>query len=193
MNTLYPAVRSRILVGDVLAYWGPPPSLKQPNPVSGLIEFVTEGGPSHVQFCRQSIHLDTPDVLVCESTIEPGKNGIQTNPLGKRLADYAPGSRAEWYALKPDARARLDLELLYEICGAHDGIDHYDVGALFRFLLPTWIAQRFEAKSPDSMVCSVWVALALEYAHVTYGVTAWKQTPADIIALPIFQPPVRIL
>ena len=185
----YNAVKHQILVGDIIALWGP-----KSKPVSGIIETVTEGGPSHVQFCRQSIHIDTPDVLVSESTIEPGCNGVQTNPLGKRLSGYPPGSRAEWSSLKPDARARLNLELLYEICGANDGISHYDVGSLFRFLLPDWIAQRLdETTSLHDFVCSVWVATALEYSHATYGVTAWRMSPADVIALPIFQPPVRIL
>jgi hypothetical protein len=198
MGDLYNSVRAYIRPVDVVAFWGPPR-----NPVSGLIELVTDG-PSHVAPVRQPLivskcapgcaHPCEPvDVKITESTIKNHRSGVQTNPLGQTLAGYPGGSRAEWYPLSAVARARVDLRAFYECCGANDGITGYDWRALFRFLLPDWITQRFTPARLRAEVCSVWVATALEAARVTCGVPAARMKPSDIIALPVFGKPVRIL
>ena len=142
---------------------------------------------------RDGCHAGS-DVTIVESTIEGRRNGVQTNPLGGTLIGYPAGSRAKLYRLLPSVRTRVDLMGFYACCGANDGIVHYDIGALFRFLLPDWITQMiWDPKVLRAEVCSVWVATALEAAHATCGGDPRRQKPSDVIAMPIFQPPVRIL
>jgi hypothetical protein len=139
---------------------------------------------------RQPISRTT-DATIIESTIDAGRNGVQTNPLGARLASYPKGSRVSWYPLNAETRVRVDLEAFYACCGANDGITHYSIQQLVQFLLPDWIDQRVVPKDAD--VCSVWAATALRAAKAAPDITPWRMKPSDVIALPIFNPGVPIL
>jgi hypothetical protein len=159
--------------------------------VSELIELAAKGL-SHTAIIRQS-SVGRADAMAIHCTLDSQGNGVRTEPLGNILAGYPQGSRAWVYHLLPEVRQSVDLFAFYQLCGACDGFVTYDVAALFRFLLPDIIAAQFEPRALKSMVCSVWVATALETAKATRGVTPWRMKPDDVVALPIFQPPVRIL
>ena len=185
----YPAIQPM----DVILCWG-----SRRNPISGLIELLTwhdgEMGASHVCLCRQRGYA-TPDPVksgwiwtpptIIEATFELGRvNGVRTTPFPQLLAEYPPGG-VKHFALMPDARKRAALEAFYAACGQLDGVAHYDIGALFRFLLPGTLQERItpDPESLKNLVCSQCAAWILEYCHVTYGVDAAKAMPADFLGL----------
>ena len=107
--TQYNAVKHQMRPGDLIAFWGA-------HPISFLINLFATG-PSHVAVVRQDIHeqsANSTDVTIIESTINPNggarvRNGVQTNQLGKVLAEYGSGARAAWLPLSEESRRRLDL------------------------------------------------------------------------------------
>jgi len=197
MNDLYLKARPLMRPLDVVAFAGP-----ASNPLSCAIEALA-GKYSHVAVVREPwLHATDTDVTIFESTIEAGPsgktiNGAQTNPLGKRLGEYPAGSRADLYRLTAEARARVNyyngLEAFYALCGSQEDRVRYDIGALFRFLLPDIVVARWEPHTLTAQVCSVCVSACLEAARATIGVTAWRMTPLDDVSLPIFEAPMRIL
>ena len=168
---------------DVVACWN-----TKLNPVSGLIEFISNG-PSHVAIVRQPA-IEGYDVMLSECTLSAKTNGVCTTPLSQLLAEYGKGTKVSWFALTSEARKRLDLFEFYKCIGAHDGVTHYSIRELLEFLLPDWLDERIIPKA--SMVCSVWVATVLKNAKITPDIQAWRMSPANVIELPIFKKEVRI-
>jgi hypothetical protein len=197
---LYNAVAGRIQPVDIIALWGAASDpLKPSEDLSWVIEHIAEfrdgvgkeeKSPSHIVVVRQP-RIEGRDVLGIESTITHGRNGVQNNPLGAILTGYPKGSTAAWFQLDAPARARVDLAAFYECCGQNEGRTHYSIQQLVQFLLPDWIDQRIVPH--NAMVCSVWGGAALRASKAAPDIVPWEQTPADIICLPIFNKPVRIL
>ena len=188
--SLYLDNRCMMRALDVIAFAGP-----NSDPISALIKAAARKY-THVAIVRQP-WIPPDDVKVFHCTRDKIVDGCTTTPLGEVLAGYKPGSRADLYRLKASAQIRVEdgkgLFDFYAMCGAQQDHVRYDIGALFRFLLPDIIVQRWEPHVLTAEVCSVCVSACLEAAHATIGVTPWRMTPLDVISLPIFEAPVRIL
>ena len=191
-NPTYPDIQPM----DVILCWG-----SRRNPISGLIELFTRHdgvmGASHVCLCRQrgyatpdpvkSGWIWTPPTIIEATWTFDGKvNGVRTKPLPQLLAEYPPGG-VKHFALMPDARKRADLEAFYAACGQLDGVAHYSIPQLFRFMLPDTI---LDSVTPDaetsktlSVVCSGCAAWLLEACHVFHGVNPLTMAPADFLRL----------
>lgn len=186
---------------DAILCWG-----SRRNPVSGLIEIFARHdgvmGPSHVCLCRQAGHSTAtpalvtggpliwtytpPTIIEATWTFDGTVNGVRTKPLPQLLAEYPPGG-VKHFALMPDARKRADLEAFYASCGQLDGVAHYSIPQLFRFMLPDTI---LDSITPDaetaktlSVVCSGCAAWLLEACHVFHGVNPLTMAPADFLRL----------
>src|ERR1017187_3417357 len=85
MNNLtqYNRVRSLLRPGDLVMFWGR-------SPLSWAIELI-DAGPSHSAIIRQPLTAES-DVTICQSTIQHGHNGVQTDPLGATVAGYDAGA-----------------------------------------------------------------------------------------------------
>src|ERR1035441_4719940 len=105
----YQKVRRRIRPGDVIVFAG--------NAlISRAIDVFGGSKITHCGIVRQGVH-GTSEVLLSESTIENGKSGAQTNPLGARLADYGDGAKAWWLPLSDEVHKLIDWEGFYKAVG----------------------------------------------------------------------------
>jgi hypothetical protein len=192
MNDLsrYLAVRDQVRAGDLIAFQGS-------GPVSGLIEAFA-AGPSHAGIIRV-IDRDATGakvVKMVESTIEGDRNGVQTNRLSERLANYDAGGRSWWLPLADDIHRAFDWFQFYQFIGAAEDHVRYDKGALFEFILRGFpiIGPRIaQAEHRNQMVCSGFVTAVLEAAGVLRGINCSKVTPQDLIEMKLYRQSVQLL
>ena len=157
----YNQVKHLLQPGDGIAFWG-----KRSNPVSGLIQFLTHGGPSHWATVSQAIHANGPaDVEIFQSTLIPGKiNGCCRTPLAEELANCWCATA---YPLAERYRKILNqtanLEAFYAAIGRWTDHVHYDLPGLFREFLPALLNQ---SACTDKMFCSAAGCRLLEEAGV---------------------------
>ena len=157
----YDAVKYLLRPGDGVAFWG-----KRSNPISGLIQFLTCGGPSHWATVSQGIHANGPtDVEIFQSTLIPGKvNGCCRTPLAEELAGCW---RATAYPLAKQYRKILDqaanLAAFYAAIGRWTDTIEYDLPGLFMEFLPALLNQ---SECTDRMFCSAAGCRLLEEAGV---------------------------
>ena len=191
MNDLaqYLEARPRMQEGDVIAFSGA-------AGVSPLIELATGSAISHLAAIRQGPHGFT-DVKIVEATIEGKRNGVQTNPLGDRLANYDRRGRAWWLQLSPEVRKAMNWFKFYEYIGASQDKIGYDIPALFHFLLRTLpiIGPRiFQKENAKALECSGFMVELFEKSGILRGVNNTKTSPQDFIEMQLFAgPPVQIL
>lgn len=178
MNPLnqYLSVRNKLRPGDVVVFWG-----NARNPLSGLIELFTSGGPSHTAIVRQPA-IEGMDVMITQSTLDRAGNGVRTNPLSETLASYLSGSAAA-LLLNDGTRSRIDWQKFYAYIGSIDHIVKYNVAELFAFLLP----EALDRGQPQAKrVCSVTVGSILAacgaISHVNWG----ELRPQSIVELGIY-------
>ena len=187
--TQYLAVRNQIRAGDLVAFEGR-------DVLSSLIE-VFGNGPSHIGIVRgQDTANQASPVTMTESTIEHGRNGVQTNRLSERLANYAPGSRAWWLPLSDEIRREIDWFEFYKFIGASEDHVKYDAGDLFEFLargIPILGPRIAQKENQEQMVCSGFVTAVLEAAGVLRGINWSKTTPGDLVAMKLYRTSVQIM
>src|SRR5450759_5417666 len=94
--TQYFNVRREIRPGDVIVFAGT-------KAISRAITIFGGSPLTHVGIVRHGM-CGASDVLLSESTIEKGKSGAQTNPLGATLANYGDGAKAWWLQLSDEVR-----------------------------------------------------------------------------------------
>ena len=174
--TQYDQVTHLLQPGDGIAFWGP-----KWNPISGVIELLTGGGPSHWAIVSQAIHANGPaDVEIFQSTILNGKNGAQRTPLAVELADC---EFATAFSLATSVRARMDLQAFYAAIGRWCDQVHYDVWGLFGMLLPA-VAQ---TERQNVMFCSaLGCALYEACGIVTPGLNWSDMKPIDMCRLRLY-------
>lgn len=183
----YYSVRGQLRPGDVIVFYGA-------TLLDRLIEAASDG-PGHSAVVRSPWSAGR-DVVIEESTITPGRNGVQHSYLGQRLGGYPAGSSAAALLLGDQPRARIDWFRFYQYIGSIDGCVKYDIAGLFEFLLP----QALDRMPSREMVCSVAVAAILAHCGALENVNWAKLRPQDLVELPDFykrsvpllgQPPVR--
>lgn len=188
--TQYAAVRNQIQPGDLIAFQG-----------SGIISSLIEAfaaGPSHIGIIR-AVNRDGTGLKVVkmtESTIENGRNGVQTNRLSERLANYDLGGKAWWLPLADEIRQNIDWFKFYQFIGASEGHVTYDTGGLFEFILrgiPVLGPRLGQAEHRTQMVCSGFVTAVLESCGVLRGINWSKVSPQDVIEMRIFKGCTQIL
>src|ERR1035441_38039 len=158
--TQYNSVRSKLRPGDLVMFWGR-------SPLSWAIELI-DAGPSHSAIIRQPITAES-DVTICESTIQRGRNGVQTNPLGATIAGYDAGASIAALRLDDTTRCKIDWEHFYAVIGAAEDHVGYDIPDLFEFLIrdvPILGARVAQGEHKARMVCSYWVTAVLESCGV---------------------------
>jgi hypothetical protein len=180
----YNQIKHLLHPGDGVAFWG-----ARINPISGLIEDLTGGGPSHWATVSQAIHANGPvDVEIFQSTIENGKNGAQRTPLAVELAGC---EFATAFPLAASVRARMNLQEFYAAIGRWDGSVRYDVWGLFDMLLPDVANQ---GKRENVMFCSaLGCALYEACGVVTPGLNWSKTTPAAMCNLGIYSTEIALV
>lgn len=183
MNDLaqYNAVRHTIRAGDVIVDYGT-------APISRLIRLFAPG-PSHCAFVRWPM-IGGMDVEICESTIENGKSGVQTNALGNEIAYYGCPVAAAVLYLSDATRKRIDWFKFYEIIGAAEDHTKYDTVGLFEYLLrdvPILGPRVAQAPPKDKYVCSAWTSAVQEFCDATYGVNWSQATPQQIVEMDIYK------
>lgn len=174
-------------VGDAVFFWGN-------GLLSKAIEDATHGGPSHVAVVRQT---GAEDPLVIQSTIEDGRDGVQSTPLSRLWATYPAGSRRAFLPLSAAARQRLNLFAFYRACGDLDGHVTYDKIGLVEFLardLPVIGSHWFQGEKTSAMVCSALAACLYVKAGVLPVTLNWtEQSPGSLLHLPgLFDPAVTL-
>jgi len=188
--TRYFDVRDQIRAGDLIAFQGS-------GPLSGLIEAFS-AGPSHAGIIRV-IDRDAAGakvVKMVESTIEGGRNGVQTNRLSQRLADYDEGGRAWWLPLADDVHQAIDWFKFYQFIGGAEDHVRFDTGGLFEFILrglPIIGARIGQAEHRDRMVCSGFATAVLEAAGVLRGINWSKVSPQDLVEMKLYRQCVQLL
>ena len=187
--TQYLAVRSQIRAGDLIAFEGR-------DVLSSLIE-VFGNGPSHIAIVRnQDTANQASPVTITESTIENGRNGVQTNRLSERLASYDTGARAWWLPLSDEIRREIDWFKFYQFIGASEDHVGYDTMDLFEFILrglPIVGSRIAQKENREQMVCSGFVAAVLESCGVLRGINFSKTTPGDLTSMRLYRDCVQIL
>ena len=183
MNNLsqYNKVRSQLRAGDLVMFWGK-------SPLSVAIEWI-DAGPSHSAIIRQPVTADS-DATICQSTIQSGINGVQTDPLGATIAGYDTGGSVAALRLNDATRSKMDWEKFYAVIGANDGRVRYDVADLFEFLIrdvPALGARVAQSEHQTKMVCSAWVAAVLESCGVLTGINWTQVTPQQLVEMHIFR------
>ena len=187
--TQYLAVCHQMLPADVVVFAGT-------QPISRAIDLFEGSFITHCGLVRQGIHLDTPDVLLSESTIENGKSGAQTNPLGTTLANYGPGARAWWLQLADEDRKLINWKGFYQAIGEADGIVPYDIPGLGGFLartIPVLGPRIFQTENQRQRVCSAHVVYVLEGSKLLRGFNYSKVTPQDVVEMKLYSRCVQIL
>jgi hypothetical protein len=185
MNDLaaYNAVKSKLRPGDIIMLWGA-------SPLSWAIELFSGSGPSHCQIVRQAARGDA-DVMVTESTIENGRNGVQAHALGLRIATYDRGGRFAALRLSDEIRAKIDWFEFYKFIGEIDGSVKYGTVDLFEYLLrevPILGHYLFQDEHKSTMVCSSLVVAVLEKCGVLRGINWTTASPQQIVEMAIYQP-----
>ncbi len=204
--TLYEAAAPKMLPGDLIVFFG-----------RGIISWLVQlfaSGPSHVGVVR---HPVTPagDVQLVESTIEervnldclcdaclkrnntppmPPRNGVQTTPLHRRVANYQ-GSIL-WLPLSDEARLRIHWFQFYKALGESDGRVKYGVDDLFEFLarqIPILGPRVAQNAHDDEMVCSAFACWLYERANVLHNINWSEVTPQDLCEMKLFRDAVPIL
>jgi hypothetical protein len=178
-------IKPKIKAGDGLIFFGS-------GLLSGLIRLFSSG-PSHIAVVRQEAHQNSGGPTIIESTIEPGRNGVQTNDLYGRVRDYS-GS-VVWLPLSDESRQKLDLQKFYAFCGAMDGFTAYDTGGLFEFFwrtIPVVGVRVDQAENPKEMVCSA-LAAALWQASGLLTHINWDQVrPQQLVEFRLYDRAVNI-
>lgn len=174
---LYHLNKKDLAVGDVVIFYGE-------DPLEAIIRKVTKGGPGHCAIVRQPLTADA-DVVIIESTILNGRDGVQNNFLGPRIANYGAGATVACLRQNPQTRQMFDLEKFYAFCGSAEGHVRYDLADLFEFLprmIPGIGNHIFQGENPDAMVCSAWVTAALIASSVLPLTINWaKQSPQSVV------------
>ena len=178
----YNAVKHQLQPGDGIAFWG-----WRTNPVSGLIQFLTWGGPSHWAVISQAIHANGPyDVEIFQSTFVPGKiNGCCRTPLSVELSDCWCATA---YPLAEKYRKILNspanLKAFYAAIGRWTDSIKYDLPGLFREFLPDLANQ---SECTDKMFCSAAGCRLYEEAGlITPGINYSKMTPKAMAKCGLF-------
>src|ERR1035441_3886021 len=115
--TQYNRVRSLLRPGDLVMFWGR-------SALSSAIERI-DAGPSHSAMIRQPLTAEA-DVTICQSTIQNGHNGVQTDPLGATIAGYDAGASIAAMRLADATRSKIDWFKFYAVIGAAEDHVGYD-------------------------------------------------------------------
>lgn len=177
----YQKVRLRIQPGDVIAFSGT-------GFLASLIEAFSGSRLSHVAVVRQAAH-DPSDATIIESTITDNRNGVQTNPLGDRIANYDDDGRIWWLPLSQQIRQMIRWDKFWEFCGAADGIVGYDTPGLFEFLwrsIPFLGPRVAQKENEQRMVCSACAVALFEACGVLRGINYSKVTPQDLAEMRLY-------
>jgi hypothetical protein len=176
--TVYNEARHELLPGDVIMFWGT-------GFVSGAIE-AFDDGPSHCAVVRQAM-AGGEDVTITESTILNGVNGVQTNPLGERIAYYDAGGAVA--ALLLGTEVKFNTFNFYKFIGEIDQHVTYDKLDLLEFILrgvPILGNRIGQTEHTSQMVCSSCVAAILEAAGVLGHENYTEMTPQSLVEKKIY-------
>lgn len=180
----YNASRALLQPGDAVIVYGTDPLDKTIEEFQALTGLKIPG-PSHCLIVSKALTVES-DVISAESTILDGVDGVQSHPLGVRLASYGVGASADALRLSPDARSRFDLKKFYAFLGAAEGHVRYDVANLFEFVaraIPGIGPHIFQGENPGAMVCSAFLAAAYIAAGALPLTLNWaQQKPIDVLA-----------
>jgi hypothetical protein len=171
---------SQIRAGDIIAFQGA-------GVLSGLIEAFS-AGPSHIGIIRQSWHPNAITILMSESTIDGARNGVQTNPLADRLANY--DGAAFWLPLSEEVHEAIDWFKFYQFIGGAEDFVKYATNDLFDFILrdlPIAGVRLWQQEDRARMVCSGFVTAALEAAGVLRGINWSKVSPQDLVEMKLYR------
>src|ERR1039458_2791826 len=182
--TQYNRVRSLLRPGDLVMFWGR-------SPLSWAIELI-DAGPSHSAMIRQPLTAES-DVTICQSTIQNGHNGVQTDPLGATIAGYDAGASIAAMRLDDATRSKIDWFKFYAVIGAAEDHVGYDIPVLFEFLIRALaipaargpLGARGENKA--KMVCSSWVTAVFESCGVLTGINWTHVTPQQLVEMHIYR------
>lgn len=169
--TQYRTIEPLLVRGTTIAYFGT-------GLLSRIISDLTHGGPSHVQLVE---YVD-PNLgpIVAESTMEPGRNGVQRNQLRQSLLSYPGGSSVAALFLDDSSRARGNWDQLsgfIDSCiAAHV---EYDVWGLVKFLFP----EAVETSAPPShkMVCSAFRDAAFQQIGVLQKIVSYSDVSPEMV------------
>jgi hypothetical protein len=179
--TQYYAARATLRAGDIIGFYG-----------TALISWAIRlfaPGPSHCGFVRQPM-MGGKDVLMCESTIENGNSGVQTNALGNEIANYGAPLDAAVLYLSDETRKRIDWFKFYQIIGSAEDHTKYDTIGLIEYLerdIPILGPRIAQGQHKNKYVCSAWNAAVMEYCGVTAGVDWSQATPQQIVEMGIYR------
>jgi hypothetical protein len=179
--TQYNRVRGQLRAGDIIMFWGS-------SPLSRVIECIN-AGPSHSAILRQPVTADS-DATICQSTIQNGHNGVQTDPLGWTIGGYDKAGSIAALRLDDAIREKIDWQKFYAVIGAADGNVRYDVADLFEFLLrgvPILGVRVAQAEHKTRMVCSSWVTAVLESCGVLTGINWTQVSPQQLVEMHIYK------
>ena len=184
MNNLthYNGVRSLLRPGDLVMFWGR-------SPLSRAIEWI-DAGPSHSAIIRQPVTDEGADATICQSTIQDGVNGVQTDPLGATIAGYDTGASIAALRLDDTTRSKIDWEQFYAVIGADEDRVKYDIPDLVEFLIrdvPILGARVAQGEHKARMVCSSWVTAVLESCGVLTGINWTEVTPQQLVEMHIYR------
>lgn len=125
----YDEVRGQMRGGDMIAYGGT-------GFLSRAIEVVTGSVLSHMAMvvAPELTTAGNPDreIFITESTITPGQNGPQINPLRESVAVY-PG-KVWWLPLSDRIRSFLNFDDMWALMLKKIGPDRYNVLELGKYL-----------------------------------------------------------
>lgn len=183
--TQYNSVRSQLLAGDLVMFWGR-------SPLSLAIELI-DAGPSHSAIIRQPVTPES-DATISQSTIQKWNgvevNGVQTEPLGLTIAGYDSGASIAALRLNDATRSKIDWGKFYGVIGAAQDHVGYDIPDLFEFLIrdvPIVGARVAQGEHRAKMVCSSWVTAVLESCGVLTGINWTQATPQQLVEMHIYQ------
>lgn len=188
MNSLdqYNAVKAQLRPGDHVFFYGT-------GLLSDTIEFVSDGGPSHCATVRNGLQ-DGDEVRIVECTILNGLNGVQTNLLDRRIANY-DDSPIVACLLSDEARKTMDLFNFYKFIGQCEGEIKYDVPDLFEFLArmtPVIGSRLFQVPHDKVMVCSAWCTALDEASGLLRGFNYTKMMPEDLLQIKMYSKAVPL-
>jgi hypothetical protein len=160
--------------GTIIFYWGS-------GLFSRLIELIGRGQPSHVQIVESVAPGGT--VWIAESTVLAGVSGVQRHPLALRMAQYPAGTRVAAATVSPQVRLQ-SWDRLTPFVDACVGKVGYDFLGLAEFLEPEIL--REGQPNNRRMVCSAFVAAALEAVGLLVGVPYSQVSPQWLLEMRIF-------
>jgi len=180
--TQYNLVKKQLRAGDIIVFYGK-------SPLSRLIRLFADG-PSHCAPVRQPVTDQGEDATVVQATIENGRNGVQTEPLGATIAGYGPVDVAA-LLLSDAERAKLDLFKFYQFIGECEDRVKYDVGGLFEFLLrgvPIIGERVAQEEKQNVMYCCAWATALLVKSGAISPTINWSKTrPQDLVEMGIYK------